>query len=97
MESLIYDSNASLRQLLDTGFQMPIHFAAVGTNGSVVAGTYRRASRGKGFDCRITAQNLSPEGLTAPVNIMYVDRRGEAALVVLRPSQHEQAPSPPIV
>lgn len=98
MESLIYDSNASLRQLLDTGFEMPIHFAAVDTNGSVVAGTYRRASRrGHGFDCRITVQNVSPEGLTAPVNIMYVDRRGEAALVVLRPSRHQQSPSPPIV
>ena len=64
---------------------MPIHFAAVGTNGSVVAGTYHASARGRGFDCPITVQTEG-KGLTSPVNIMYVDRRGESALVVPRQS-----------
>jgi hypothetical protein len=89
MESLIYDSSASVQQLLDGGFEMPIHFAAVGTNGSVVAGTYRSSPNGRGFDCRITVEAAKPEGLTAPINIMYVDRKGEAALVVLRRLSNE--------
>jgi len=87
MESLIYDSGPSVQQLLDTGFEMPIHFAAMGTNGSVVAGTFQFSPDGQGFDCQITVQTANPEGLTAPVNIMYVDCKGEAALVVLRPSR----------
>jgi hypothetical protein len=47
---------------------MPIHFAAVGTNGSVVAGTFHLLPGGPS---RI-------EGLTAPLNIMHVDSRGGA-------------------
>jgi hypothetical protein len=86
MESIIYDSAASVRQLLRKGFEMPIHFAAVGTNGSVVAGTFRFSRSRDDFDCQITIQPSVVESLTAPINIMYVDRKGEAALVVLRPS-----------
>ena len=89
MQSMIYDSANSIRQLLDSGFEMPIHFAAVGTNGAVVAGTYRASPHGRSFECEITVQTMKPEGLTAPVNVMYVDRRGEAALIVLRPAQGE--------
>ena len=86
MQSIVYDSDASIRQLLSKGFEMPIHFAAVGSNGSICGGTFRFASAEQELDCAITVQSSSPEGLTAPVNIMYVDCKGEAALVVLRPS-----------
>ncbi len=30
--------------------------------------------------------NHEAGGLTVPVNVIYVDRRGEAALIVLRPA-----------
>ena len=84
MGSVIYDSTDSIQQLLDQGFEMPIHFAAVGTNGSVVAGTYRAsAPGGVGFDCQITVRTEG-QNLTSPIDIMYVDRRGESALIVLR-------------
>jgi hypothetical protein len=86
MQSIVYDSSDSIRQLLESGFEMPIHFAAVGTNGAVLAGTYRAVAHGRSFECQITVQTMKPEGLTAPVNVMYVDRRGEAALIVLRPA-----------
>lgn len=81
---MIYDSRESVLQLLEHGFQMPIHFAAIGTNGSVVAGTYSSSGRdGAGLDCHITVRTKG-QNLTSPVNIMYVDRRGESALIVLR-------------
>jgi hypothetical protein len=87
MESVIYDSEASVQQLLHRGFQMPIHFAAVGTNGSVVAGTFHLLPDGQGMECQITVPTSSEQGLTAPVNIMYVDSKGESALVVVRQSK----------
>jgi hypothetical protein len=92
MQSTIYDSGDSIRQLLNSGFEMPIHFAAVGTNGAVVAGTHRAAPHGGSFECRITVRTMKQEGLTAPVNVTYVDRRGKAALIVLRPAQAEPVP-----
>ena len=74
---------------------MPIHFAAVGANGAAVTGTYRLLSGNSGFECQITAQTPDPEGMIAPVNIMYVDSKGEAALVVLRQNSDEPIRIPP--
>ena len=71
-----------MKELLDQRFQMPIHFAAVGTNGSIVAGTYRPLSHSGGFDCAITVQ--TSDGLIAPVNVMVVDSQGKSAIVVLQ-------------
>jgi hypothetical protein len=84
--SLIYDSSSSIEKLLDQGFEMPIHFAAVGTNGAAVTGTYRFSSNSCELDCQIRSQTPEPEGMTAPVNIMFVDSNGQSALVVLRPT-----------
>jgi hypothetical protein len=92
MTSVIYDPEASVKQLLDRGFEMPIHFAALGTNGATVTGTYRFLSDRSGFECEITTQTPEPEGMTAPINIMYVDSKGESAQVVIR-----QIPDKPIV
>jgi hypothetical protein len=96
MGSLIYDSRASIRQLLDRGFQMPIHFAAVGANGAAVIGTYRSFSDRSGLDCQITGRAPAPEGMIAPVNIMYVDSRGESALVVLRQNSDDSTENSPV-
>ena len=84
MQSMFYDTEESIRELLAMGFEMPVHFVAMGTDGSIFAGTVH-SQAGNGFDCRITIPP-NPRGLAAPVNIMYVDCRGEAALVVLRPA-----------
>ena len=51
---------------------------------AVVAGTYRAALHGRSFESQITVQTMTREGLTAAVNVMYVDHRGEAALIVVR-------------
>jgi len=83
MESVIHDSTASIEQLLARGFEMPIHFVAMGANGAIFAGSIDFSGNGHGLDCKMTVQP-EDEGLTAPVNIMYVDRKGEAALVGVR-------------
>ena len=70
---------------------MPIHFAAVGNNGAVIAGTFLFSSGGPDLGCHIAVQS-STEGLTAPVDIMYFDRKVQAALVVLHPSDGKPAP-----
>jgi hypothetical protein len=88
MRSLIYDSRASIEDLLRQGFLMPIHLAAVGTNGGVVAGTYSMSPAGPEFTCEITVQAFRLEGLTAPVNTIYVDSKGQSALVVLRQDEN---------
>ena len=95
MDSLAYDSTASVRRLLDSGFELPIHFAAVGTNGSVVAGTFSRVGQGHELDCSITVET-GDQGLTAPINIMYVDRKGLSALVVVRRTEDESARDWPV-
>ena len=84
MSSVIYDSGADVKKLLDRGFEMPIHFAALGANGAAVTGTYRFLSDRFEFECQITSETADPEGMTAPVNIMYVDSKGECAHSVLR-------------
>ena len=89
MGFVIYDSVDSIQQLLDGGFVMPIHFAAVGTNGAAVTGTYRAVPGNAAFECQITAQTPDSDAMIAPVNIMYVDSKGKAALVVLRENSDE--------
>jgi hypothetical protein len=84
MKSLIFEGGPSIQQLIEHGFRMPIHFAAIGINGSVVAGTYTEAVSGEELSCEITVQCIDPGGLTAPVNIMCVDSRGASAVFVLR-------------
>ena len=96
MSSVIYDSEADVKKLLDRGFEMPIHFAALGTNGAAVTGTYRFLSDRSEFECQITAQSPDPDGMTAPVNIMYVDSKGECAHSVVRQIPDEPIDNPSV-
>jgi hypothetical protein len=75
----------ALRMMLDDlGFELPLHFAAIASNGAVMAGTYRLDEAGGELACRVTVEPT--DMVTTPVNIMYVDARGEAARVVIGPS-----------
>lgn len=65
----------------DHGYQLPIYWAAISVNGSIFAGAYEQAT--VGLDCKVFAEH-SPTGMfVAPVNIIFVDSRGEAARTVL--------------
>lgn len=71
-----------LEKLLAAGFQPPLHFAAIAKNGSVLAGRYDAVADGS-LDATMLAQALVEDMFLVPVNMMFVDHRGEVARVVL--------------
>jgi hypothetical protein len=86
---LTHQLTAVLEQLLGSGFELPIHFAMISTNGSVMAGTFTTGE--EGLDCRIVAQHLAdPRGFEVPINIMFTDIRGEAARVCIEKQEQER-------
>lgn len=75
---------AVLEQLLATGFQLPISFAAISSNESFMCGTYRTNPEAGGLSCEIPVMH-SPEEMTRlPINLLFVDSTGEAARVVFQ-------------
>ena len=69
MQKLIYDAGASIQQLLDKGFQMPIH-CGVGRS-AVIAGTYNFCY-GEG-DSTEQYRLRHGNALDVTGNFMYVD------------------------
>lgn len=59
---------------------MPMHSAAIGANGATVCGSYVSDDAG---GVRFIAEH-TPEGFIAlPINIMFCDRTGKAAHVMI--------------
>lgn len=83
-EQIATKLGALLEELLATGHKLPFHFAALGTNGAVMAGTFVSSEEAGGLDCQFHAEWFpDAEGsLRAPVNMMLIDGRGEAFRVV---------------
>ena len=79
-----------LRDLSMRGFQAPIYTVMVGSNGSILAGTFTGGTGGT-FDFEASAEHYPDPVFALPVNIMFVDgKTGEAARVVIdRPDQEE--------
>jgi hypothetical protein len=80
MEDLIEGLRSALETLIGKGFQLPFHVAAIGLNGSFLPATYVPAEDG------LEAQVHSMHGardFKAPINVMFVDNRGEAARVIV--------------
>ena len=71
-----------LRQLLDAGFVMPILVATVSANGAACVVRYDASEKGDldpTFVCNPTGD------FRLPLNLMFVDARGEAARLVIAP------------
>ena len=66
-------------ELLDRGFEPPITFVAISVDGNVFG--CRHTGSG---EPQIVADHGTGEHWRAPVNLLYVDSRGEAARVLLR-------------
>ncbi len=74
-----------LISLREKGFVLPYNFAIIGVNGALVAGVFTEADSGDGLDCVFTAEHMPDDrGLATPMNMMFVDARGEAARVVFK-------------
>lgn len=71
--------------LLENGFEPPFHAAMLGTNGAGFLVTYEdRRAEGEGLKAIVRYEPSGP--LKTPINMMFVDQRGEAARVYLGPS-----------
>ena len=79
MDDLVQAMAECLQSLLDSGFEAPLHVAGVARNGSAFVVTYELTKDGLEPTFR-----LEPNGAFAlPVNMMFVDQRGEAARLVI--------------
>ena len=77
------DMAGVLHTLLSRGFKFPIMFASLSVNAQVHVGRYEQDESGA-VSTEILAEKVDdPEGFLMPLNIMYVDRIGEAARVVI--------------
>ncbi len=84
MDELSEALGESLREMIERGFEPPLWVAVISINGCTL--TFRYDA-----DADPSTGGLSPtlltshasEALRLPINVMFVDSRGEAALVLL--------------
>jgi hypothetical protein len=74
---------SAIDELIQKGFQFPIHFAAIAINGSVIAGVFKDAPAGERRDCEVLTKHILDAGFELPINVMYVDASGGAARMVI--------------
>ncbi|HMK76263.1 MAG TPA: hypothetical protein VK568_08820 [Thermodesulfobacteriota bacterium] len=72
-----------LEILLQNGFEAPLFVAVIASNGAFMIGRYDED--GENLRWTKLADSNSSE-LRPPINIMYVDTRGEAARIVIKPT-----------
>ncbi len=78
--------------LVDRGFRLPINFAMIAIDGSLLAGTY---SQGKeGLTAAFTCQHFANDehALMTPINIIFTDARGDAARIHIIEDERAGAP-----
>ena len=68
----------ALRQLVENGMKLPFIVSAISANGSVLV---IRVNDGREPDT--LAHNFQNDAFKTPINLMVVDRDGEAARVVI--------------
>jgi len=65
------------------GFVMPIILASIDRYGSLMVAEYTPTPGKKDhWDCEIIAERMKSELFEPPINMLFVDARGEAARVV---------------
>jgi hypothetical protein len=77
----------SLAKILDTllerGYRLPIHCAVMGVNGSLIAALFSKVAGEDRFLTTCTAQFFVDDGFALPINMLFVDSRGEAMRVLV--------------
>ena len=69
--------------LLEGGFVMPIILTSIDRYGSVMLAEYTPVSSKKDhWNCEMLAECMKSELFEPPINMLFVDARGEAARVV---------------
>lgn len=72
-----------LDTLLERGYRLPIHCAVMGVNGSLIAALFSKVAGEDRVLTTCTAQYFVDDGFTLPINMLFVDSRGEAMRVVV--------------
>ncbi|MGB8298980.1 MAG: hypothetical protein WCG85_26415 [Polyangia bacterium] len=72
-----------LEALLAQGYQLPIHCAVLGANGSLIAVLFQKIVGDDGLSSVCTGHHFLDEGFVLPVNMLFVDSRGEATRVLV--------------
>jgi hypothetical protein len=70
-----------LGTLLARGFEAPLMWCAIASNGSIMAGRYVSTTT-NGLKAELLASHIEGDGLSVPINFMFTDSRGEAARIV---------------
>src|SRR5262245_50832204 len=73
----------ALETLIDEkGFEVPIYMAAIGSNGYAYAVKYQQKAEGNGLEAKELAEHApDEEGARFPINMLFVDCRGNGARV----------------
>lgn len=82
MNRLFSDYSDSLATLLNRGFIPPFYGAAISMNGSLIFFKCEIKPAGN-LDSSVIISHFEDDKAELPMNIMFVDSRGEAARVVI--------------
>ncbi len=72
-----------LHELIDHGFALPVHCTVVGVNGSVSATVIRQVEGHDDLTCARTVEHVVDGRFGVPINVFFVDSRGEAVRILL--------------
>ena len=76
--------SAALGPVIAQGFEFPIFWVVVAANGEMLAGRYDLSESGSGLESRLLVRHSADGTFAVPINLMFVDSRGEAARVVIK-------------
>lgn len=83
MESLDEQLRDILRTLLERGCELPFYWTMISANGGIVGGYYKEVEEGEGLDVEFLVSHEPDNFFELPINMMFVDKKGEAARVVI--------------
>jgi hypothetical protein len=72
-----------LEALIAQGYQLPIHCAVLGANGSLIAVLFQQVAGEDALTSICTGHHFLDEGFVLPVNMLFVDSRGQATRVLV--------------
>jgi hypothetical protein len=84
LEGLTQSLGNAVGEMLAHGFQLPLRFALIAGNGCMMIGVYEPSADADRLEGNVIGTFVpeGEEGFRPPMNIMFVDPRGEATRVV---------------
>jgi hypothetical protein len=73
-----------LHELIEHGFELPIQCALIGVNGSVSASLIQKVEGQPDLSSVRTVEHVVDGRFAVPINVFFVDSRGEAVRVLVR-------------